>query len=261
MSRELDAEAERRKLAHALGVGTDRLGMLGGVPADQVRVLREQIAEAMFQADKHYFARVATLSKTVPVAVSAKLTELTLPPLLAARTSELLEPAKAVDLVARLSDRYLADVSAVMDPARSPEVIAAIPPERVVTINRELVRRREWVVIGGFASVISEPALRASVATYDGEQLLRIGFVLDDLDKIDLISGMLTDAQVDGMLAAAVEHELWAELADQVEHLRSERLARVARRFAAAPEDVRSGLRDAAACGRFDTAALALLDT
>ena len=215
----------------------------------------------MFQADKHFFARVATLSKTVPGAVAAKLTELALmPPLLAARTSELMEPARAVDLVGRLSDGYLADVSAVMDPARSPAVIAAIPTDRVVKISLELVRREEWIVIGGFATVIPEDALRATVATYDGEQLLRIGFVLDDLDKIDLIGSMLTDGQVDGMLAAAVEHELWIELADQLEHLSGERLERMARRFQAAPDDVRSGLREAGSDGRFDAAALALID-
>lgn len=260
MSRALDAEAERRKLAHALGVDAARLGMLAAVPAQDVRALREQIGEAMFQADRHYFARVATLSKTVPTAVAAKLTELTLPPLLAARTSELLEPAKAVDLVGRLSDRYLADVSAVMDPARSPEVVAAIPADRVVKISRELVRRQEWVVIGGFASVISDEGLRASVAMYDGEQLLRIGFVLDDLDKLDVIGGMLTDAQVDDMLRAAVRLSLWAELADQIEHLAGDRVERVARRFEHADEDVRAGLRSAAAAGSFDAAALALID-
>ena len=154
-SRALDAGAERRKLAHVLGVDPDRLGMLESVPADQVKQLRGQVTEALFQADKHYFTRVATLSKTVPVAVSAKVTELALPPLLAARTAELLEPAKAMELVARLSDRYVADVSAVLDPARSPQLIAAIAPKRISKISTELARREEWVVIGGFASIIS----------------------------------------------------------------------------------------------------------
>lgn len=259
-SRTLDATAERRKLAHVLGVDTARLDMLTGVPADDLRALRGQISEALFQADKPAFARVATLAKSVPAAVSAKLTELAMPPLIAARTSELIEPAKAVDLVARLSDRYLADVSAVMDPARSPEVVAAIPADRVVTISRELVRRQEWVVIGGFASIIPEDGLRATVASYTGEQLLRIGFVMDDLDKIDVIGAMLRDDQIDDMLAAAVEYELWDELADQLEHLSGPRLDRFATRLATAPEPVRTGLRTAAADGRFDAAALALLE-
>lgn len=259
-SRALDAEAERRKLAHVLGVGTERLAMLDPVPADQLATLRGQVTEALFQADKHYFTRVATLSKTVPVAVSAKITELALPPLLAARTAELLEPAKAMELVARLSDSYVADVSAALDPARSPQLIGAIPPDRISTISKELARREEWVVIGGFACIISEDALRATVSDLDGEQLLRIGFVLDDVNKIDTINDFLTDQQVDAMLAAGVELELWAELADQLEHLSGERIDRVAQRFEAAPEKIRVGLRDAASSGDFDAAALALID-
>lgn len=258
--RALDAESERRKLAHVLGVGADQLGMLDTVPPDQLKQLRGQVVEALFQADKHYFTKVATLSRTVPIAVSAKITELALPPLLAARTAELLEPAKAMELVARLSDRYVADVSAVLDPARSPELIAAIPAERIAVISTELARREEWVVIGGFAAVISEEALRATVAILDGEQLLRIGFVLDDVDKIDVINAMLTDQQVDGMLAAAVELGLWNELADQLEHMSDDRLDRFARRLDASPASVRTGLREAAGSGEFDAAAFALLE-
>ena len=57
-------------------------------------------------------------------------------------------------MVKRLSDRYLADVSAAMDPARSPEVLAAVPPERAAAVTVELARRGEWVVIGGVARVL-----------------------------------------------------------------------------------------------------------
>lgn len=260
MSRTLDVTAERLKLAHCLGVAPTELSMLDAVPADELRTLRAQIGEALFQADKPYFARLAAVSKAVPVSVAAKLTELALPALLAARTAELLEPSKAVELVERLSDRYLADVSAVLDPLRSPEIVAAIPPARVVTINRELARRQEWVVIGAYVSVIGTAALRACVANYDGEQLLRVGFVLDDQDKIDVIGEMLTDDQLDDMLAAALTHELWAELADQLEHLSGDHLDRLAHRFAHADDEVRGGLREAAADGRLDIAALALID-
>ena len=64
--------AELQKLAHTLGVDVDRLDMLAGVPADELRTLRSQVAESLFQADKHYFTRVAALSKAVPGAVAAK---------------------------------------------------------------------------------------------------------------------------------------------------------------------------------------------
>ena len=133
MSRTLDVQAELRRLAHTLDVDPSALTMLEGVPVEDLRTLRAQIGETMFQAGRPAFARVATLSKTVPGAVAAKLTELALPPLLAARTAELLEPARAVDMVKRLSDGYLAAVSARLDPARAPEVVDVFSTGRSAT--------------------------------------------------------------------------------------------------------------------------------
>lgn len=252
MSNRMDTQAELRKLAHQLAVQTDELHMLDGVPADELRELRSQISDAMFRHGRHAFARVAALSKAVPTSVSAKLTEAVLPPLIAARVSELLEPAKAAEMVTRISDRYLADVSAVMDPTRTPEVIAAIPSDRVATISIELARRKEWVVIGGFASHIGGDGLKASVATYNGEQLLRIGFVLDDPTKMNDIVTLLTDAQVDGMIAAAADKSLWTEVGDMLEHLSPELAERIGARFGAAPEAVRSSFQAAVASGELE---------
>ena len=260
MSRTLDVQAELRRLAHTLDVDPAALTMLEGVPLQDLRTLRAQIGEAMFQAGRPAFARVATLSKTVPGAVAAKLTEVALPPLLAARTAELLEPARAVDMVKRLSDGYLADVSAAMDPARAPDIVAAIPTERAATISAELARRGEWVVIGGFVSHVPPAALRASVAVYTGEQLLCIGFVLEDPATLDTITGLLSDAQVDDLLAAAPAAGLWAELGDMVEHLSDEQLGRLAARYAAAV-DLHPAYEAAAGAGELERAALTRLST
>jgi hypothetical protein len=256
MTKSPDTTAELRKLAHTLGVDADELAMVSALPGEDLRTLRKQITEALFQADKHYFTRVAALSKSVPGAVAAKLTEATLPPLLAARTAELIEPARAVDMVSRISDRYLADVSAAMDASRAPDVIAALPPERVAKVARELARRKEWIVIGGFVAEVSDAALKATVAVFDGEQLLRIGFVLDDMSRLDTIGEMLADEQIDQMLAAAVEFDLWTELADVIEHLSAKAVGRMAQRFAAADSATQKAFRAAAKKRTFDAAAM-----
>jgi hypothetical protein len=256
MSGSAQATAELRKLAHALDVEPERLAMLAGLPADDIRTLRKQVAEALFQADKHYFARVAALSKAVPGAVAAKLTEAVLPPLIAARTAELLEPRRAADLVGRISAKYLADVSLYMDASRAPEVIAAIPTARIASVGAELARRKEWVVIGGFVAQVTKEALAASVAEFDGEQLLRIGFVLDDVTRLDEIGTMLTDEQIDQMLVAAGEFGLWTEIQQLLEHLAPERITRMAGRYAAADESVRASFTQAAKSGALAKATL-----
>jgi hypothetical protein len=246
------AAAELRKLAHALDVEPARLDMLAAVSADELRILRQQVGEALFQADRHYFVRMAALTKTVPVAVAAKLTEAVLPPLIAARTAELLEPSRAADLVGRISEKYLADVSRFMDAARAPEIVAAIPTDRVAAVAAELARREEWVVIGSFVAQVTDEALAASVAGFDGEQLLRIGFVLDDLSRLDDIGAMLTDAQIDQLLRAAAECALWTELQQLVEHLGPDRIERLAGRYGAAAEAVRARFDAAVQAGALD---------
>lgn len=233
------ADAELQKLAHTLGVEPGRLTMLAGLPAEDLRELRRQAGAALFEADKLAFSRVAALSKVVPSAVSARLSQAVLPPMLAARTAELLEPARAVDLVGRLSDGYLADVSEAMEPSRAREVVQAIPPERIAHIGTELARRGDWIVIGGFVSAVTLEALAQSISVFEGGHLLRIGFVLEDLSRLDDIAGMITDTQLDELIAAAAADELWDELSTLLENLAPERAARLAGRLAQAPAEVR----------------------
>ncbi|MDQ2748408.1 MAG: hypothetical protein M3Y44_02555 [Actinomycetota bacterium] len=241
--------AEIQKLAHQLGVEPTRLAGLAAVPAADLRILRTQIADALFEADKPRFAKMAALSKAVPVAVAAKLTQFAMPPLLAARTAELIEPQRAADLVGRLSEDYLADVAAAMDASRAAEVVAAIPAGRIAMIAAELARREEWVVIGGFVAHVSPPALAAAVSVFDGEQLVRIGFVLDDKERLDEVSRLVTDAQIDAMLAAACAESLWTELDDLLAHLTLDGAGRMRDRFRTAPAGVAAAIH-AAAAGR-----------
>jgi hypothetical protein len=236
------AAAEIRKLAHQLGVSSADLDFLAGLTPDDLRELRSQIGDHLFEADKHHFSKVVAVSRLVPNAIAAKVTEFALPPLIAARTAELLEPAKAADMVGRLSDGYLADVSAALDPTRCPAVIAQIPPSNVAKVGAELARREEWVVMGGFVSVVSAAALRAAVAELDGEQLLHVGYVLDDLSRMDEIVQMLTDAQLDQLLHAAVEHQLWAELDGVLSNLTGPQTGRIAQRCKVAPDEIRAAI-------------------
>jgi hypothetical protein len=249
MSTPIRVTVELRKLARALEVDEDRLAFLGTLPEQELRALRRQVGEAMFQAARPALARVAALSKAVPVAVAVKLSEAVLPPLIAARTSELLEPHRAADLVSRISPKYLAEVSLYMDAARAPEVVAAIPAARVAEVAAELAKREEWIVIGSFVAQVGDEALRAAVARFDGEELLRIGFVLDDLSRLDDIGGMLTDAQLDELLVAAAKSSLWPELAELVDNLSAPRVTRLAEHYAALDDDVRAVYADAAKAG------------
>lgn len=233
---------EVQRLAHSLGVPPERLASLESVHHEDVRLLHAQVVEYLFRADRAAFLRVASLSKSVPVAVAAKLAEAALPPLLAARAAELIDSRKAADLVGRLSDQYVADVATAMEPSRAPDLIRQMPAAHVASVAAELARREAWVVIGGFVAQVSSEALAACVALFDGAALLRVGYVLDGKGRLDEIATMISDVQLDGMYAAAVGEQLWVELADLVSHLSEPRRERMRARLAAAPEAVRTAV-------------------
>lgn len=249
--------AELAKLGHVLGRPAAELQFLDAVPADDLRVLRRQVGQALFDADRPSFEKAATLAGLIPAAVAAKIAQTTLPALLAARVAELLDPGKAVDLAARLPDAYLADVCAAMDPSRVPAAVLSMPPNRVAIVARELGRRAEWVVIGAFLSQLSPEGLRAATAVYDGEQLLRVGFVLED--RLNEFTAAVSDDQIDAMLSAAAANELWTELDAVVSPLGADRAARYATRFAAAASQVRAAAERAMATGRLSAAVRARL--
>lgn len=250
----MNLAAELERLAHQLAVEPSELDFLAGVAPEELRELRTQVGEVLFQADKHHFTRLAALAKSVPVPLAVKVTVLALPPLLAARTAELFEPAKAVEMVTRMPMAYLADVSAAMDPGRSPEVVAAMPASTVAVVGAELASRGNWVVMGAFVSYVSVPALRATVERLTGEQLLRIGFVLDDDSRLGEISDMLSSEQLDQMLAAACDEALWRELDDLLGRLDAERAARLAATYDDAPPERKQAVDAAADRGELPNA-------
>jgi hypothetical protein len=115
------------------------------------------------------------------------------------------------------------------------------------------------VVIGGFVAHVSTPALAAAVRVFTGEQLLRIGFVLDDKDRLDDVSQLVTDVQIDATLSAASTHGLWTELDDLLAHLTADRAGRMRDRFSKAPAELVAAVREAAASGALSQDSLAKL--
>ena len=96
--------------------------------------------------------------------------------------------------------------------------------------------------MGGFVSVVSGPALQAALTDLTGEQLVRVGFVLDDLSRMDEIAALLREDQLDGMLEAAVRLELWTELDGVLAGLSGAQAVRIGDALPAAPAATRAAI-------------------
>lgn len=203
------------RIARLLGVPPGEVVGLDGLSESELRALHDQISEALFADSRARFARVAGLSKTLPAPVAGKLAERFLPPVLAARVTELLEPERARDLVDRVSLPFLGDLTIALDPARSRDVVAAIPAARIGEVAGELFRRGEHAVMAEFVGTIGAEALAATVHAAGPRDLLALAPLVEWSDDLAQVIRDLPDAQLREIHAELAPDEL-AELAAAV---------------------------------------------
>lgn len=218
---------ELLKLARTLSTSPDQLDFLAGLDAESLRRLREQISDGMFAAHRHQFHKLAALSSSVPGALAAKITESAMTPLVSARTAEVLAPDRAADMMQRLSRDYVVEIAVRMDAGRARDLLAGLPADDVAEIAVALAGRAEWVVMGAMMSYVNEDALSASVARLSAEQLLRIGYVVEDPSRVAAVVDHLDDAGVSDLVTATIEACLWSEADVVLGALREDQRERV----------------------------------
>ncbi len=222
MSRAADAvqaRAEILKLARMLDRDPASLDYLQTVPLNDLRELRDQITDVLWNAGGGFIGKVAAAAKLLPASLSATIGERAFGAVFCAQLAARLEPSRAIDVAAKLPTPFLADVAVALDPRRTSAVIAGIPADRIAEITAELVRRGEYVTMGQFVGHLDDDALKAAVAVMDNAVLLRVGFVLDDKAGLDRLVALLPAGRMDGIIHDAAEQNLWLEALDLLAHL------------------------------------------
>ncbi|MGI8679963.1 MAG: hypothetical protein ACR2LX_15030 [Jatrophihabitans sp.] len=217
------------RIARLLAVDVADVHGLDGIDDDELRALHDLIGRALFADGQQRFARVAGLSKMLPGRVAGKLAEKFLPPALAARVAELLEPAKARELVTKVSVGYLADLSLALDPTRSKPVVQAIPPARIGEVARELFARREYATMAEFAGTVTLEALFAALEVASARDLLEVVPLIAWNDNIDKVIADIPAAKIDEILSEIVAEELWDQASYLIEKLHPAAIGTVAR--------------------------------
>jgi hypothetical protein len=219
----LETRAELIKLARVLGDPLEDLAYLERAAPEDLRVLREQATDALFEGDRDRLFKLALVSRIIPSPIAAKIAHWALGPLLSARVTGLLDPSKAVDLAKRLPAAFLADIAVELDPRRAREVIERLPAQQVAEIAGELARRDEEVAMGRFVSYLDDEAISAAMENIDDPSLLRIAFVMEGKDRLDDILALLPERRLAGVMHAADRDGLWAEALDLLNHMSKER--------------------------------------
>ena len=214
-----DRSPQIGRIARLLGVTRDEVHGLDLLADTDLRALHDLIGRAIFADHEASFVRVAGLSKVLPGTVAGKLAERFLPPTLAARIAELLEPAKARDLVGKVSVSYLADLTIALDPTRSAAVVQAIPAEHVAPVARELFARGEYAAMAEFAGTVTVESLFAALDVATAHDLLTVVPLLEWNDNIDRVVAGIPPGKVDAIVAEIVTGNMWDEGSYLIAHL------------------------------------------
>lgn len=213
------------KLARLLRRDPEQLAYLERLPAEDLRALREQMTEMLFDAHDATFRRLASASKLLPVGLVAMLSQHAFGAMLSARISGMLDPQRAVEVAAKLPPEFLAEIANEIDPRRTSGVIARMPADQVLRVTRELTRRGDYVTMGSFVGHLSDEALRASIGEIDDATLLRTAFVLEDRDRLDALAQLVGEERITRLAEVAEREELWPEAIDLLMNLDRERVA------------------------------------
>ncbi len=219
--------AERLRLARVLGVEPEELAFLEGAPVAALAEVRGAVLDRLLERSRQEFERAVALADRIPHSLAATLAQRAMGPVLGGRAAALLDPDTAAALARRLPAEFLADVATHVDLRHVGPLIANIPTDTMGGAGRVLRAREEWIVLSAFVGFVPRAKLEELLELFDGEALLRAGFVIEDTSRLETVVGLLPDARLDELLDAAHEHTLWPAAIALIGNLDQEQRARV----------------------------------
>lgn len=182
---DLLTNAELIKLSRALGATPEAVDFLRPHGHLALRRLTERVTAALFDEHRTAFQRLADASRVLPASLVAKISELVFGPMLSARVSGLLSPARAIEVAEKLRTPFLADVCVELDPRSASELLALMPNRIVVEVAKLLLARHEYVTMGRFVDDLPDDAIRAVMDRLDEDAaLVRIASFVERRDRL-----------------------------------------------------------------------------
>jgi hypothetical protein len=161
---DLVTRAQLVLLARTLHVPAERLSHLEKLGAGQLHELQQRIARVLFDDHSATFGRLSKLVPIIPLSVSIPLVQRVVPPMIGGRAAGAVgieHPKKAAEALRMLDPKYAADCAPYIDPHTIGKLADVAPPEPIVRIANELMRRKDYVTVGPFLAYATAPLIRA----------------------------------------------------------------------------------------------------
>jgi hypothetical protein len=210
----LDSRAEILKLAALLRLKSARLAFLQPLPAARIRHLHERLDDLLHDEAAARLRHLVTLAQLLPPPLAALAGRRICGPLLCAELAGQMRPTRALAVAQHLDDGFLAEVAPGLDPRRSRELYAGLPPERAARIAALLLARGELAVLARMTESLGSVALAAVLAQVrDDDALLSLLYLLAPEGRAGRILDLLTPQRLQQLVLvpAAGAAELWPQ--------------------------------------------------
>lgn len=205
---ELALQAEHQKLARLLGCPQATVAALTGLDVAGLRRLRAACTSALFDRDRVRLQRVASAARLLPVALTALIAEKAMGPVLGARVAGLLPAQDAVEIARRVPLAFNVEVTLQLDPRSAAPMLRLMPLDLVVAVTREVVKRREYIVMARFVDALTDAQIRACMGVLDDESMLRIAFYVESLERLEEVVALMDPARLQKVMAVGARPEL-----------------------------------------------------
>ncbi|MFI5625252.1 hypothetical protein ACIA03_17430 [Nocardioides sp. NPDC051685] len=207
----LTSALEITKLAHEMHIDEAELAFLTTTSADDLRDLRGIVSHAMFSRHESRVKGLAAVSKKLPAAVTAKIAEFAMGPMLSARVAAVMDASDAAKLAGHLKPEFLAELSVHLDPSRVAGIIAKLDRALVVDVGRRLLADGHVLTLARFTGVVGPETSLQVMDGATGPEILQVALFLDDTSVLDPILAGLSDETLAEVVAAIDDHGEAAE--------------------------------------------------
>lgn len=199
---DLAHKAEHLKLARLLGCPESTVAALDGLDVAGLRRLRGACTSMLFDGDRSSLQRIVSVARLMPAGLNALIAEKAMGPVLGSRVAGMLPPRDAVEIARRVPLHFNVEVTLLLDPRSAAPMLREMPLDLVLAVTREMVKRREYIVMARFVDALTDEQIRACMGAMDDEAMLQSGFFVESPKRLEEVVELMSDER----LRAVVGH-------------------------------------------------------
>lgn len=200
---DLALKAEHLKLARLLGCSEETVAALDGLDVAGFRRLRGACTSMLFDGDRSSLQRIVSVARLMPAGLNALIAEKAMGPVLGSRVAGMLPPKDAVEIARRVPLNFNVEVTLLLDPRSAAPMLREMPLDLVLAVTREMVKRREYIIMARFVDALTDEQIRACMGAMDDEAMLQSGFFVESPQRLEEVVELMSDERLRAVVAHA----------------------------------------------------------